>query len=85
MFEAKKLITSFHFRTLVQYCYMRIIREELEEVKFAWNHHRIRKQKSGDIVPGIPELLYNVPEILGQFTCIDSGITYTEIKLRLTY
>lgn len=55
--------------TLVQYCYMRIIREELEEVKFAWNHHRIRKQKSGDIVPGIPELLYNVPEILGNPQC----------------
>lgn len=47
---------------------MQIIREELEEVKFAWNNHRIRKHKSGDIVPGIPELLYHVPEMLGQFT-----------------
>lgn len=51
---------------------MQIIREELEEVKFAWNNHSIRKQKSGDIVPGIPELLYHVPEMLGQFTCFDS-------------
>ncbi|XP_061170613.1 uncharacterized protein LOC133179995 [Saccostrea echinata] len=48
---------------------MQIIREELEEVKFAWNNHRIRKQKSGDIVPGIPELLYHVPEMLGNPQC----------------
>ncbi|XP_061191700.1 uncharacterized protein LOC133199914 [Saccostrea echinata] len=55
--------------TLVQYCYMQIIRKELEEVKLAWNYHRIRKQKTGDVVPGIPELLYHVPEMLGNPQC----------------
>ncbi|XP_061167357.1 uncharacterized protein LOC133176218 [Saccostrea echinata] len=54
---------------LVQYCYMEIIRTELEEVKFAWNNHRIRNQKLGDTVPGIPELLYHVPEMLGIPEC----------------
>ena len=44
---------------------MDIIRRELDDVTYAWNCHRIRSQKHGDIVPGIPDLLYNVPEMLG--------------------
>ena len=55
------------FRALVQYCFMNIIRTELEEVKCAWNVHRIRQQNTGDVIPGIPDLLYHVPEMLGQF------------------
>nr|XP_022289874.1 uncharacterized protein LOC111101612 isoform X6 [Crassostrea virginica] len=55
--------------TLIQYCYMDIIRRELDDVTYAWNCHRIRSQKHGDIVPGIPDLLYNVPEMLGNPDC----------------
>lgn len=62
----KKPLPLYNFRTLIQYCYMDIIRSELEDVKHAWNVHRIRKQKVGDIVSGIPDLLFNVPALLGE-------------------
>nr|XP_022287022.1 uncharacterized protein LOC111099849 isoform X1 [Crassostrea virginica]XP_022287023.1 uncharacterized protein LOC111099849 isoform X1 [Crassostrea virginica]XP_022287024.1 uncharacterized protein LOC111099849 isoform X1 [Crassostrea virginica]XP_022287436.1 uncharacterized protein LOC111100117 isoform X1 [Crassostrea virginica]XP_022287437.1 uncharacterized protein LOC111100117 isoform X1 [Crassostrea virginica]XP_022287438.1 uncharacterized protein LOC111100117 isoform X1 [Crassostrea virg len=54
---------------LVQYCFMNIIRTELEEVKCAWNVHRIRQQNTGDVIPGIPDLLYHVPEMLENPQC----------------
>ncbi|MES9880798.1 MAG: hypothetical protein ABW185_07950 [Sedimenticola sp.] len=50
----------------MQFCYMQLFRDELKEVHQAWNHHRIRKQSQGDVVSGIPDLLYNNPELLGK-------------------
>lgn len=65
---------------------MDIIRRELDDVTYAWNCHRIRSQKHGDIVPGIPDLLYNVPEMLGivSYLCYKKRIfqTFKSIDVR---
>ena len=51
----------------VQYVYMPLIRTQLSEVVDIWNSHNIRKQNVGDVVSGIPDVLFDNPEILGNY------------------
>ena len=45
-----------------------MIQEDLDKVKVNWNTHRIRKSGSGT-VPGIPDVLYLLPQQSGAFEC----------------
>jgi len=44
---------------------MPLLQIESEDVKQDWNSHRIRKQKGRDQPSGIPDKLYEFPEIEG--------------------
>ena len=46
----------------MQFCFLHIIQRELDQTVAAWNSHCIRKSRY-DTVAGIPNELYNVPEI----------------------
>ena len=46
-------------------CFMHLIQEELQRVKFEWNSHRIRPIRNTECPPGHPNELYFMPEILG--------------------
>ncbi|XP_076095470.1 uncharacterized protein LOC143066425 [Mytilus galloprovincialis] len=69
--EGNFVVGSKLHKCLVQFCYLSLIRTELEEVKHSWNHHRIRRQTLGDVVTGIPDLLYHNPELLHNPQCRD--------------
>jgi len=50
------------------FCFQAVIQEDLDKVKFNWNTHRIRQSGSGT-VPGIPDVLYLLPQNSGAFEC----------------
>ena len=50
-------------RACLQYVYMPLLRKELQEFVEEHNCHRIRKQRGKKTPQGIPEDLYNFPEL----------------------
>lgn len=52
-------------RACLQYVYMPLLRKELQEFVEEHNSHRIRKQRGKKTPQGIPEDLYNFPELKG--------------------
>jgi hypothetical protein len=46
----------------LRFCFMPIIREELDGIKEHWNLHRMRLIRGVEGSGGIPEFLYNTPE-----------------------
>ncbi|XP_056018330.1 uncharacterized protein LOC130054058 [Ostrea edulis] len=49
----------------IQYVYLPMLKKDIKEIMDLWNNHSIRRQKLGDTIPGIPEILYQNPEIVG--------------------
>ena len=43
------------------FCFSELLQEDLNAVKEHWNTHRIRKSRN-DTIPGVPEVLYYLPE-----------------------
>ncbi|XP_053391372.1 uncharacterized protein LOC128546034 [Mercenaria mercenaria] len=70
LFDRESLI----HRMCLQFSYLPIINNQLKEVCFIWNTHSIRKQKVGDIVPGIPNVLHSNPEIVGAQNYLNEDI-----------
>ena len=52
------------------FCYMEVLREELQNVARLWNLHRIRPStRNRTSPPGRPYLLYHQPELTGGMDC----------------
>ena len=45
------------------YCFMPLLRDELNSVMKLWNTHRIRPSTNQESPPGRPDVLYSVPEL----------------------
>ncbi|KAJ8300617.1 hypothetical protein KUTeg_022136 [Tegillarca granosa] len=60
---------DFIDKNLLQFCFMHLIKSELQEVKDIWNSHRIRPSNRG--FSGRPVVLYDLPQIRGteDFLC----------------
>ncbi len=56
----------------LRFCFMNIIRRDLEEVKQLWNNHRIRESRGACCPGGVPDHLYYTPGngALQCLTCI---------------
>nr|XP_022287686.1 uncharacterized protein LOC111100283 [Crassostrea virginica] len=52
-------------RLCIQYVYLLLIKKDLREIMEHWNNHSIRRQKLGDTIHGIPDVLFKNPEIVG--------------------
>ncbi|XP_068712010.1 uncharacterized protein [Montipora foliosa] len=52
----------FHTECL-RFCFMPILKEELNKVAILWNLHRIRPSTNPESPPGRPDMLYFMPEI----------------------
>ena len=61
-------ILRLNFRLCLQFAFLPYISKQLDEVKDNWNCHRIRQQKKGDTIAGIPEVLFKCGEIHGKST-----------------
>ena len=53
----------------LRFCFMTIIREELDGIKEHWNLHLMRRIRGVEGSGGIPEFLYNTPESNGGENC----------------
>ena len=51
------------------FCYSKLIQDELDKVKDQWNSHYIRRSRH-DTVPGVPDILYYLPEQTGCLDCL---------------
>lgn len=61
----------------LSFCFMPVIRSELNSVLLSWNRHRVRQMKHAGCPSGVPDALFNDPEIVGfekQGTEVDDGV-----------
>lgn len=49
----------------IRFCFMDVLRSELNNTIDSWNSHRIRQTKATDEPSGVPNFLYSVPEYHG--------------------
>ncbi|XP_041931226.1 uncharacterized protein LOC121694889 isoform X2 [Alosa sapidissima] len=55
---------DFIDKGLIQFCFLKIVQEELDTVVRMWDNHRIRPGSNGrDLYHGKPVMMYNVPEL----------------------
>ena len=50
------------------FCFHGVLQEDLNNVRNHWNTHRIRPSRYGT-VPGVPDVLYYLPQHSGSFDC----------------
>jgi hypothetical protein len=53
----------------LKYCFMALLKEELQRVAQNWNLHKIRSTRNPDSPSGRPDVLYFVPESVGVTDC----------------
>ena len=51
------------------FCYSKLIQNELDDIQDQWNSHYIRRSRH-DTVPGVPDILYYLPESSGGVDCL---------------
>ncbi|XP_061195084.1 uncharacterized protein LOC133203282 [Saccostrea echinata] len=52
-------------KSCIQFVYLPLIKRDLKDIMDQWNTHSIRRQKLGDTLHGIPEVLFQNPEVVG--------------------
>ena len=50
----------------LKFCYMHLIRDELQKAAIQWNLHRIRPSTNPNCPPGRPDTLYFMPSLTGE-------------------
>lgn len=55
---------SYEMNSLV-FCFMDILKADLQRYMISWNAHRVRKNKQSNMPAGVPNFLYNYPEHYG--------------------
>ena len=57
---------AFHIkRHILAYVYGLLLRKSLNDFKDRWNSHRIRTNRVAGCPDGVPEDLYNLPQLYG--------------------
>ena len=51
-------------RECLKFCFMLVIRKELDRATRLWNTHRIRSSNNQEAPPGKPDILHFLPELL---------------------
>ncbi|KAI4831136.1 hypothetical protein KUCAC02_002731 [Chaenocephalus aceratus] len=59
---------NFLDKSLIQFCFLQIIQEELDEVVLRWNNHRVRQVHNSRSPHGCPSILHAVPH-LAEIAC----------------
>ncbi|XP_049322555.1 uncharacterized protein LOC125806138 [Astyanax mexicanus] len=54
---------DFLDKALVQFCFMAIIQEELDQISDVWNAHRIRPSRNTNVPSGIPNVMHLAPHL----------------------
>ena len=53
---------------LLRYCFLDVLRNDLDQMRSEWNVHRIRKNRKAETQAGRPHLMYRCPELFGTCT-----------------
>ena len=60
-----------HERHILAYVYGPLLKRSLDDSKVRWNLHRIRRNRVAGSPDGVPEDLYNLPQLNGTYDGID--------------
>ena len=55
-----------------RFCYMNLLRSNLQVISQLWNTHHLRKSRNRDSPHGKPEVIYHFPEMYGSRNCLRS-------------
>ncbi|KAF3833149.1 hypothetical protein F7725_026814, partial [Dissostichus mawsoni] len=61
---------NFLDKSLILFCFLQIIQEELNEVVLTWNNHRVRQVHNSRSPHGRPSILHAVPHLYGGRDCL---------------
>ncbi|XP_062422189.1 uncharacterized protein LOC134102881 [Pungitius pungitius] len=61
---------DFLDKSLIQFCFLQTIQEELNEVILTWNSHRVRRVHNSRSPHGRPSILHAVPQLFGGRDCL---------------
>nr|XP_046264635.1 uncharacterized protein LOC124069481 [Scatophagus argus] len=67
-------------KSLIQYCFMGIIQDELDDIICVWDSHVIRPSKNDRVPSGRPRIMYMFPELYTTHDCI-SPVESAEVQL----
>ena len=59
-----------------RFCYMNLLRSNLQVISQLWNTHHLRKSRNRDSPHGKPEVIYHFPEMYGSrnyLRCVNAG------------
>ena len=65
------------------YCYAHILEEELSDFQTEWNTHRMRKSYGSRCPSGVPNDLYNLPDLTGDTVLFVHNCNITDIYIIL--
>ncbi|KAJ7998239.1 hypothetical protein DPEC_G00220530 [Dallia pectoralis] len=54
---------DFLDKSLIQFCFLNLVQDELDEVVNTWNSHKIRPRSSDEAASGRPFVMYSFPEL----------------------
>lgn len=54
---------DFLDKSLIQFCFLNLVQDELDEVVNSWNSHKIRQRASDGAASGRPFVMYSFPEL----------------------
>lgn len=57
-------------KSLIQFCFMGIIQDELDKVASVWDSHMIRQSKNDRVPSGRPRVMYMFPELYTTQDCL---------------
>ena len=63
-----------------RFCYMNLLRSNLQVISQLWNTHHLRKSRNRDSPHGKPEVNYHFPEMYGSrnyLRCVNAGALLT--------
>ncbi|KAG5278045.1 hypothetical protein AALO_G00094580 [Alosa alosa] len=69
-------------KSLLRYCFLDVVRKDLDEYKTLWNCHTIRPVRQSQCPSGRPEAMYNVPHRFNGENC---GLTVSAQTLSQLY
>ncbi|XP_030578347.1 uncharacterized protein LOC115796976 [Archocentrus centrarchus] len=61
---------DFLDKSLIQFCFLNLVQDELNEVVTTWNSHKIRPKAGHGVTGGRPVLMYTLPEMHGAEDCL---------------
>ena len=65
-------------KNLVRFCFINLVQSAIDQTVDEWNSHSIRKSKSQRVPNGVPNILFNHPELSGSD---ENGVDFNEEDL----
>ena len=60
------ILLTLVYSDCIRFCFGPLINKQLLQFTTEWNHHRIHYSRMAEVPSGIPEVLFNLPEIHGE-------------------